>query len=123
MTTVVFIGKWSSLPGVVDVEVGVQHVAHVAHLHAVVGELAFDHVLVELEAAHPERPHDRVVAVAGVHDDRILPAEDQEAVDRHPPRPPAVAPEDEERAFELDIAVVQYLDLQSHPGPSPQFSR
>jgi hypothetical protein len=111
------------LARVVDVQMGVQHVAHVAHPDAMVGQLPFDHVLVELQAAHPQRLHDRVVAVAGVDDDGVAPAEDEKAVDRHAPGAPAIAPEDEEARFELDVAVVEHPDFQSHSAPPCQVSR
>ena len=80
MTTVVFIGKLVVLAGVVDVQVGVADVADVAGRDAVAGELALQRLVVGLEAAHAERFHDGVVAEAGVDDDRVLAAEDQEAV-------------------------------------------
>ncbi len=102
------------LAAVVDVHVGVADVADVADAHAVARELVLDHVLVELEAAHAERLHDRVVAVAGVDHDRVLPAEDQEAVDGHAAGAAAVAAEHEEARFELDVAVVEQLDFQGH---------
>ncbi len=58
------------LAGVVDMQMGVQHIAHVAHAHAVAHELVLDHVLVILQAAHAQSFHDLIGAVAGVDDDR-----------------------------------------------------
>ena len=105
------------LAGVIDVQVGVQHVAHVAHAHAVARELVLDHVLVELQPAHAERFHDLVRAVAGVDHDRPGAAEDQEAEGRHAPRAAAVAPEHQEARFQFDVAVVEDLDFECHVFP------
>ena len=59
------------LAGVVDVQVGVQHEANVAHAHAMLGQLIFDHVLMELQPAHAQRLHDLVRSVTGVDENRI----------------------------------------------------
>ncbi len=107
-------GKVVVLPGMVDMKVGVDDVAHVADLEAVPGELVLHHVLMELEAAHAERLHDRVVAVAGIDHHGVAAARDEEAVDRDAPGAPAIPAEDEEARFELDIAVVEELDLERH---------
>ena len=84
------------LAGVIDMQVGVQDEADVAHAHAVLHELVLDHVLMELEPAHAERLHDLVRAVAGVDDNGIGAAEDEKAERRHPARAAAIAAEDEE---------------------------
>lgn len=63
--------------GMVDVQLPVQDAAHIAHPDAVFLKLPLDHVLVELRASHPQQDHDRIVAVAGIDEDRILSAEDQ----------------------------------------------
>ena len=102
------------LAGVVDVQVRVHDVAHVAHAHAVALQLVLDHVLVELQAAHAQRFHDLVGAVAGIDHDRPGSAEDQEAEGRHPPRAAAAAPQHQEAAFQLDVAVVEDLDFERH---------
>ena len=102
------------LARVVDMQVRVQHVADVAHPHAVLRELVLDHVLVELEAAHAEALHDLVMAIAGVDHEGPGSAQDQKAVGRHTARAAAIAPQHEEAQFKLDIAVVEHLDFQSH---------
>ena len=109
------------LAGVVDVQMRVHDVAHVAHAHAVLGELVLDHVLVELQAAHAERFHDLVGAVAGVDHHRPGAAQDQEAQRRHAARAAAVAAEHEEAAFQFDVAVVENLDFEGHGRPSLEF--
>ena len=105
------------LAGMVDVQVGVQHVSNVPHAHAVLRQLVLDHVLVELQAAHAERFHDLVRAVAGVDHDRPRTTEDEEAEGRHPARAAAVAPQHQEARFELDVAVVENLDFECHCFP------
>ena len=100
----------------VDMQVRVQHVAHIAHPHAVFRELVLDHVLVELEAAHAEALHDLVVAIAGIDHDGPGSAQDQKAIGRHTARATAIAPQHEEARFKLDIAIVEHLDFQSHLG-------
>jgi len=67
----VFIGKQIVLAGVVDVQMGVANEADVAQAYAMARELVLDHVLMKLQAAHAERFHDLIGAVAGVDDDRI----------------------------------------------------
>ena len=101
----------------VDLEMGVHDIAHIAHPHAVPGELVLDHVLVELEAAHAEALHDLVVAVAGIDHHRPGPAEDQEAIGRHAAGAAAIAAEHEEARFQLDIAIVENLDFEGHERP------
>ena len=63
----------------------------------------------ELQPAHAERLHDLVGAVAGVDQDRLGAAEDQEAVDRNAPGAAAVVAEHEEAGFELDVAESRIL--------------
>ncbi len=91
----------------VDVQMGVQDEAHVAQFHAVASELVLDQVFVELEAAHAQRFHDLVGAVAGVDHDRPGAAEDEEAEREHAARAPAIVPQDEKARLELDVAVVE----------------
>ena len=98
----------------IDVQVGVQHEADVAHAHAMLGELILDHVLVELQPAHAQRLHDLVRAVAGVDHNRIGAAKDQKSQRQHAARAPAVAAKDKEARFELDVAIVENLDFQRH---------
>src|SRR3569833_4749333 len=98
----------------IDVQMGVTDIADVAHSHAMAHQLVLDHVLMELQAAHAERFHDLVGPIAGVHDDRIGPAEDQEAQRQHPPGAAAIAPQHQEARIQLDVAIVQDLDLQRH---------
>lgn len=98
----------------VDMEMGVQDVAHVAHPDAVPRELVLDHVLVELQPPHAEAFHDLVVAVAGVHHDRPGAAEDQEAVCWNPPRAAAISAKHEKARFQLDVAIVEDLDFERH---------
>ena len=102
------------LAGVVDMQMGVADEADVAHAHAVARELVLDHVLMELQAAHAERFHDLVGAVAGVDHDRIGAADNQKAQRQHPARAPAVAAEHQEARFQLDVPIVENLDFQSH---------
>ena len=102
------------LAGMIDVRVRVANIADIADFHAVARELVLDHVLVVLQTAHSERFHDRVVTIAGIDDDRILPAKDQKAIDRHTFRPPAAATQHEEARLQLDIAEVQHFDFQRH---------
>ena len=102
------------LAGVIDVQVGVQHEADVAHAHAVLGKLVLDHVLVELQPAHAQRLHDLVRAVAGVDDNRIGAAEDQKSQRQHAAGAAAIAAKDKEARFELDVAIVEDLDFQRH---------
>jgi hypothetical protein len=116
-------GKEIVLAGVVDVQMGVQDVAHVAEPQPVLLELVLDHVLVRLHAAHAERLHDLVGAVAGVDHHRPGAAEHEKAQRRHPPRATAIAPEHQKARFEFDIAVVEDLDFKRHaflprPGSS-----
>ena len=106
------------LAGVIDMQVRVHDVAHVAHAHAVLGELVLDHVLVELQPAHAERFHDLIGAVAGVDHHRPRAAQDQEAQRRHAAYAAAVAAEHEKAAFQLDVAVVEHLDFEGHGRPS-----
>ena len=95
----------------IDVQMGVHDEAHVAHPHAVAGELVLDHVLVELQAAHAQRFHDLVGAVAGVDHDRPGAAEDEKAEREDAARASAIAPQHQEARLELDVAVVEDLDL------------
>ena len=111
------------LAGMIDVCVRMTDVPHVPDLDAVFGKLVLDHVLVVLQPAHPERFHDRVVAIAGIDDDRIAATDDQEAVHRHPFGPSTSATEHEKARFELDIAEVEHLDFQRHPSGSLCHSR
>jgi hypothetical protein len=84
------------LAGVVDVEVGVQHEADVAHAHAVLGQPIFDHVLMELQSAHAQSLHDLVRAVAGVDENRIGAAENEKSKRRHAAGVATIAAEDKE---------------------------
>ena len=93
--------------GMIDMEMRVQNVTDIAELQAVSGELVLDHILMELQPSHAERFHDRIVAVAGIDQHRILAAEDQIAVDRHAPGPPAFMAEHQEARLELDVAIVR----------------
>ena len=93
---------------------GVADEADVAHAHAVARELVLDHVLMELQAAHAERFHDLIGAVAGVDDDRIGAAGNQKAQRQHAARAAAVAAEHEEAQFQFDVAIVENLDFQRH---------
>jgi hypothetical protein len=68
----------------------------------------------ELQPAHAERLHDLVGAIAGVDQDRVGAAEDQEAERQHAPHAAAIAAEHEKARFQLDVAVVEQLDLQRH---------
>ena len=52
-------------------KMGMADEAHVAHTNAVPRELVLDHVLVELEAAHAQRFHDLIGAIAGVDHDGV----------------------------------------------------
>jgi len=107
-------GKEIVLAGVVDVQMRVQDVAHVAEPQSVLLELVLDHVLVRLHAAHAERLHDLVGAVARVDHHRPGAAEHQKAQRWHPPRAAAIAPEHQKARFEFDIAVVEDLDFKRH---------
>ena len=102
------------LAGVVDVQMGVADEADVAHAHAVARELVLDHVLVELQAAHAQRFHDLVGAIAGVDHDRIGTADDQKAQRQDAAGAAAVAPQHEKARFQFDIAIVQDLDFKRH---------
>ena len=53
-------GKEVVLPRVIDVQMGMEDVAHVAELEPMLLELILDHVLVGLHAAHSERFHDLI---------------------------------------------------------------
>jgi hypothetical protein len=100
--------------GMVDMQVGVADEADVAHAHAVTHQLVLDHVLVKLQAAHAQRLHDLIGAIAGVDHDRVLPADDQEAKRKDAAGAAAIATEHEKARFQLDIAIIQNLDLQRH---------
>ena len=108
---------------VIDVRVRVADVANITDLDPMTGKLVLDHVLVVLQSAHAQRFHDRVVAIAGIDDDRILPAEDQEAIDRHALHPSAATTKHEKARFELNVAKVQHLDFQRHQSGSLCHSR
>ena len=56
---------------VVDVEVGVQDVADVAHLHTVPGQRVVQHLLACLDPAHAEAFHDLDVPVSGIHENQV----------------------------------------------------
>ena len=83
------------LAGMIDVQMGVQDVSDITGLEVVAGELVFDHVLMELQPAHAEAFHDRIVAIAGVHEDRPRAAEDKITIDRDTGRPSAIVAKDE----------------------------
>src|SRR6202008_3507696 len=73
-----------------------------------------DHVLVRLQAPHPERLHDLIRAIARVDQNRPWTSENQKSIGRHPTGAAAIAAEDEKARFELDIAVVENLDFERH---------
>src|ERR1700691_144720 len=101
----------------VDMQVRVQDVTNVSEPQAVFLQLVFDHVLVGLHAAHSQRFHDLVGAVAGIDDDRQSAAENKKPKDRYPPRSAAIASQHQETRFQLDIAVVENLNFQGHSTP------
>ena len=103
-------GKEVVLAGMVDMQVRVQDVAHVAELQPVFLELILDHILMRLHPAHAERFHDLVGAIAGVDQDRPGSAENEEAIDVGTRRVrPQSRPSTRKLEFELDIAVVENL--------------
>ena len=100
--------------GVVDVQMGVQDVADVLHLEAVLGELLLHALLVAPPAGHAEVAHDRRVAEARVDDDRRLAAGDEEAERRDLLRLSGLEREHEEARVELDVAQVEDLHFETH---------
>jgi hypothetical protein len=100
--------------GVVDVQMGVQDVAHVLHLQPVLLELALHPLAVAPPALHAEVAHDRRLAEARVDHDRRLPADDEEAERRHLLPAPGILCEDEEARVQLDVAQVEDLHLETH---------
>src|SRR5271167_529963 len=98
-------------------EMGVQHIAHIAELEPVLLELVLDHVLMELKTPHAEGLHDLVRAVAGVDQHWPGPAENEEAKGRDAPGAAAIATQDKEARFELNVAVVENLDFERHFFP------
>ena len=77
----------------INMQMRVQDVPHVAEFQPVLFKLVLDHGFVRLQAAHAERLHDLVRAIPGVDDDRPGAAENEKAENRHPPGAAAVAPE------------------------------
>ena len=102
------------LARVVDVEMGVQDVADVAHLDPVPGERVVQNLLAGLDPAHPEPFHDLDVPVSGVHEDQVRPAGDQVRKGGHPRDPSGVARQHQEARVELDVPDVENLDLHAH---------
>ena len=100
--------------GVVDVQMGVQDVADVLHLEAVLGELLLHALLVAPPAGHAEVAHDRRIAEARVDDDRGLAAGDEEAERRHLLRLSGLERQHEEARVELDVAQVEDLHFETH---------
>src|SRR5580692_7398243 len=101
---------------------GMADEAHVAHTHAMAGELVLDHVLVELQAAHAEGFHDLIGAVAGVDDDRIGASGNQKTQRQHTAGTPAVAAKHEETRFQLDVPIVENFDFECHVLPPIPFA-
>src|SRR5262249_37599345 len=78
-------------------------------------ELVLDHGFVALQAAHAERFHDLVRAVAGIDQDRPGAPEYQHAEHQHAAGATAIAPEHQEARFKLfNVPVIENLDLQRH---------
>ena len=98
----------------VDMQVRMQDVAHVAEPQPVFLQLVLDHGLVGLQPAHPQRLHDLVRAIAGIDHHRPGPAENEKAEDRHPAYAAAIAAEHQEARFEFDVAVVENFDFKCH---------
>ena len=95
-------------------QVCVADIANIAHLNAVPRQLVFNHIVVELQTAHAQHLHDGIVAVAGIHHNRVLAAKDQKAIDWHAFGPSAVTSEHKEARFQLDITIVKQSDFKRH---------
>jgi hypothetical protein len=77
-------------------------------------QLVLDHGFVALQAAHAERFHDLVRAVAGIDQDRRGAAEYQHAEHQHAAGAAAIAPEHQKARFKFNVPVIENLDLQRH---------
>jgi len=102
------------LAGMVDVQVGVQHITDIAEFDPVFRQLVLDHIVVELQTAHAQRFHDRIVPIPGINNNRIGAAQNQVAIDGNPFDPAAIVPENQKTVFQFDVAIVQNLDLKCH---------
>ena len=102
------------LAGVIDVQVGVQDPPDVIGRQVELRELVLQLHLLGHVPGHAQPLHDSGVAGAGVDEDGLLPAEDQEPECRDPLPYPHVAPEHQETGLDVDVDEAEKLDLQGH---------